>query len=194
MASSMVPVARELVFDIDLTDYDDIRNCCQGADICQKCWKFMALACKIIDVALREDFGYNHLLWVFSGRRGIHCWVCDASARILSTAERSAVAEYLQLISGSSHMAKKVHLPTIDKLHPSIKRAVDIIKSKFVDICVEGQGLLKSQSSLKKLLALIPDDNLRNRIQNNITNCLTEEDKWKVIVDELTNKSVSIKN
>jgi DNA primase small subunit len=92
------PVQRELVFDIDLTDYDGVRNCgCSGAKICPICWTFMQMACTVMHDGLKEDFGFQHIAWFYSGRRGIHAWICDEEARALTNEARSAVANYFEV-------------------------------------------------------------------------------------------------
>lgn len=48
------PLERELVFDIDMDEYDDVRTCCKGAQVCQKCWTFIAAAVKCINETLEQ--------------------------------------------------------------------------------------------------------------------------------------------
>lgn len=73
-----------------------------------------------INHAFSEDFGFQSILWVFSGRRGIHCWVSDYEARTLDSPGRGAVADYLCLIMGGDNQNKKVHLGS-ENLHSSIR-------------------------------------------------------------------------
>lgn len=116
--SAFKPLAKELCFDIDLTDYDDIRTCCDKANICKLCWQFITMAIKVVDVALREDFGFNHIMWVYSGRRGAHAWVCDKKARTMDDSKRRAIAGYLELVKGGANSGKRVNVSR--PLHPHI--------------------------------------------------------------------------
>lgn len=118
-SSHFRPLSKELVFDIDLTDYDEIRTCCVKANICRKCWTFMTMAIKVVDVALRDDFGFKHILWVYSGRRGAHAWICDKRAREMDDPKRRAVAGYLELIRGGAQSGKKVNVKR--PLHPHLR-------------------------------------------------------------------------
>lgn len=112
------PLAKELCFDIDLTDYDDIRTCCDKANICNLCWQFITMAIKVVDAALREDFGFKHIMWVYSGRRGAHAWVCDKKARTMDDAKRRAIAGYLELVKGGANSGKRVNVSR--PLHPHV--------------------------------------------------------------------------
>ncbi|XP_035513139.1 DNA primase small subunit [Morone saxatilis] len=181
---------KELVFDIDMTDYDDVRSCCSAADICSKCWTLMTIAIRILDRALRDDFGFQHLLWVYSGRRGVHCWVCDEAARKLSVAARSAVAEYLSLIKGGEEMVKKVVL--LDPIHPFIRESLDVVEQYFPQYALQDQDILGRKESVDKVLALVPED-VRKDLQQDFQNAKKPETRWKLIKEQAKRKQGTAK-
>ncbi|KAK1293062.1 hypothetical protein QJS10_CPB17g01200 [Acorus calamus] len=165
------PMERELIFDIDMSDYDDVRYCCSGADVCLDCWPLMTVAIKVMDRALRDDFGFDHILWVYSGRRGVHCWVCDRRARRLTNEQRAAVADYFRVYKGSENNAKKVSL-TGPVLHPFLARSyTDVLEVFFEKKLLCGQQLFSTQEKYEKILAIIPDEStaaeLHDRWQGN---------------------------
>lgn len=123
-----IPVEKEMVFDIDMTDYDNVRTCCEGAKVCPKCWKYMACATQVLNDVLINDFGFKAMLWVFSGRRGIHCWIGDEAARTMNNEMRAAVTEYLFLAVGNELGGG---LDLSYPLHPMLDRAYKYLNTKF---------------------------------------------------------------
>jgi hypothetical protein len=67
-----------------------------------------------------DDFGFEHRMWVFSGRRGIHCWVADKRARNLSSAARRAIVSFIDLKKGGNEVRKKINLHGTE-FHPSLE-------------------------------------------------------------------------
>uniref|UniRef100_A0A1B0CTD4 DNA primase n=1 Tax=Lutzomyia longipalpis TaxID=7200 RepID=A0A1B0CTD4_LUTLO len=167
LAQNLRFLQRELIFDIDMTDYDEIRTCCSGAAICQKCWKFMGVASEILNVALRDDFGFDNLLWVFSGRRGIHCWVSDLIARNLTAEVRGAVSQYLNLV-GRNDGSDRYDIDC-DYMHPRVQRALTTINSVFEEICLQDQDLFSNPDNIHKhLLRRIHDEALRSELKTKL--------------------------
>lgn len=162
-ATAFRPISKELVFDIDMTDYDEIRTCCDGANICHKCWTFITMAIKVVDTALREDFGFEHILWVYSGRRGAHAWISDKRAREMDDQRRKAVAGYLEVIKGGAQSGKKVHAKR--PLHPHLARSLEILKPYFSRTILEVQDPFSTDAGAEKLLALLPDRSLNDALR-----------------------------
>ena len=114
------PVQREFLIDIDLTDYEFLDCDVKKIETCDRCWPIMALAARVLNQMLVKDFGFEHLLFVYSGRRGIHCWSCDTRARVMSNDVRSAVADYLT----PKLNEKTGRLSIAQPMHPSLRRSM----------------------------------------------------------------------
>jgi DNA primase catalytic subunit len=114
---------RELIVDIDLNDYDHHRDpvCDCGAKrtCCDKCWEvFIArVAIPVIKYLFEDFFGFKEVMWVYSGRRGMHVHVQDPRAMRMTVTERRRII-YDTLIMGMGantdvrrHLLETVYRP-----------------------------------------------------------------------------------
>ncbi|KAM1209125.1 hypothetical protein ACFX2J_014702 [Malus domestica] len=100
----------------------------------------MTIAIKVIDTALRDDFGFSHILWVYSGRRGVHCWVCDGKARRLTNEQRAAIADYFCVYKGNENSQKKVSFPGLAP-HLFLARSYTGVLTEFFKKLLESKDI-----------------------------------------------------
>ncbi|PWI48945.1 hypothetical protein CEE45_04235 [Candidatus Heimdallarchaeota archaeon B3_Heim] len=103
-------IGHELVFDIDINDYDAVRkyvcDCTGAGQVCLRCWQLINVSISLIDETLRRDFGMNDIIWLFSGRRGVHGWVRDSNTFDLDRDQRQSIIDYLSIIKGEDETAR----------------------------------------------------------------------------------------
>ncbi|KAJ7600693.1 hypothetical protein C8J56DRAFT_14989 [Mycena floridula] len=186
--AAFTPLQRELVFDIDMTDYDPVRTCCSEAAICKRCWAFISAAVRVIDVAIREQFGYRHLLWVYSGRRGIHLWISDKEAMDLTDDQRRAMVNWLTVIPPGKEQGKKLNVRIGSRaLAPSLKEALDYLAVIFTDLILEDQDCFGSEEGYETLIQLIPDTKVQQALRSKWAEDpdRSSTDKWRDLKDQI---------
>lgn len=191
VSAPLTPLEKELVFDIDMTDYEDVMGDLatgSAVEVCDRNWQYMTTAVKVLDAALRCDFGFERILWVYSGRRGIHCWVADARARRMTNEQRVAVADYLYLrFEGRENAGRRQHEVTVP-LHPSLTRAKRIACDQtFRDFVLGEQGMLNTEERVKAMTSFIPNRAIADALCAKVAkaSALTGVEKWERIEKEL---------
>lgn len=108
---------REFIFDLDIDEYDLVRTCgCSGDMYCVDCWSLIQDAAIFIDKTMREDFGYSNIVWIFSGRRGVHGWILDREPRTFDQQLRVAILNYLTMIHDDKRSQAIEEIPSEAKL------------------------------------------------------------------------------
>ncbi|KAF9524030.1 prim-pol domain-containing protein [Crepidotus variabilis] len=182
---ALQPELRELVFDIDMTDYDPVRTCCSDADICKKCWPFISAAVKVLDRAIREEFGYEKLLWVYSGRRGIHLWISDKAAMELTDIQRKAVVGWLGVVQVGKDSSKKLNVRNAGTLPPSLQAALQELRTVFPALILRNQKLFASEEGYLDLLKCIPDSKMADKLSSKWEDSRgTSEERWEELLGE----------
>ena len=166
------PHRRELIFDIDLNDYDFLdlhegppdpngRPRPLSLEKCDYAWPVAGIAVKILTRILRDQFDFGDFLCCYSGRRGVHLWVLDERAMALDNDGRSAIASFVDLqlskckqraSMGQRHFAKTYHL---------METAYEL----FEDVLVAQMGVLcplEAREDFVVRLGLSDQDSMHN--------------------------------
>lgn len=141
---------------------------------------------QILDRGLREDFGFQHILFVYSGRRGVHAWVCDERARRLTDEQRSAVANYFAVYRGQEKGLAKLALGAEE--HPAVARAAELLQPLFLGRLLPEQRLLSTPERRETVLGyLLPQgEALAARVRRRWERCEADGDvaMWRALEEE----------
>ncbi len=88
----------ELVIDVDLTDFKEVREYCgcSSAKICcQTCWSVAMFGARIIRYFLMDLLLFEKVHFFFSGCRGVHIYILDDRAVKMDVTERKQLLDFM---------------------------------------------------------------------------------------------------
>ncbi|MDA9633362.1 hypothetical protein N9S81_00320 [bacterium] len=90
-------VGKELVFDLDLQDNPWAAGAKSDMQHNDRFMPLLFASANILQLLLKQVYGFTNFLAVYSGRRGIHLYVLDRRAFALTAEQRQAICESLCL-------------------------------------------------------------------------------------------------
>ena len=149
-AARTAPVAKELVFDLDLQDqpcatfFGVAKDDQEGNDVLLDC---VLLGARVLEEALRAAYGFEQCATFYSGRRGVHLWVLDARAFALTSEARSAVVASLRA-KGGTPLAQS----------PTFASAVDLLVAEFPKLACFREERYRRAFGDKLNIRLVPNE------------------------------------
>ncbi|MHA1305623.1 MAG: DNA primase catalytic subunit PriS, partial [Candidatus Heimdallarchaeaceae archaeon] len=158
-------VRRELIFDLDIDEYDLVRTCgCQGDEFCVECWTLIQDAVIFLEETMREDFGVEEIRWIFSGRRGVHGWILDRDPQYFDQATRTAILNYLSFIQDKKRSQSIDEIPNEAKLLRN--RIYSIIAKSYLSHTTP-EELKELADEVKAKLSLNKAKSIISQVRNN---------------------------
>ena len=173
----------ELVFDIDVTDFERYCLCTKQVDkkrACQSCWQHVEGASLVLSYILEQEWGISeeNILWVLSGMKGFHCIVNDKRFLFLTRKERTIL--FLQLQKNS--VKQLIQFASSLTLEFSSQ-----LENQFLVKSVLERSLLNSDSFQQACLSLIRTEYyaIYNALSVKWFNLRTasSEEKWKALLE-----------
>lgn len=169
----MVVERREFVIDIDLDDYGGIGK--DDLAACDRNWPLVAVGLEAVRQVLKEGFGFEHMLPVYSGRRGGHLWVCDERACQMNDEARGAVTNFLSPPEGKGKKWWVELVKHPNWMHISENLMVPFFRTVGVrDIKDRGLGLFELSFQRKAFLENI-HESIAKRIEADVCAAATPE-------------------
>lgn len=101
-----------------------------------------------------------------------------------------AIADFFQIIIGGAYVKRKVNLY---KIHPSVRRAIDIISPIFVSTFVEEQDILGNEQLIDKFTGLLPDTDSVKEVKTLFEKYKNSVERWEAFVDYANNQIQSVR-
>ena len=161
-----VSLRRELVIDIDVTDYAMLRLTKADRNGCDNAWSLVQLSVSILRTLLEDMYGFKKTLVFYSGGRGAHIWVMDKRAMDMGREEIDAVIWSLSIEHREGRRSRAYGMlgDVVDGVrhpdHPCFSASIDRCVDYFMTTgCAPkeegGLGLLGTLSDVQEFVNLM---------------------------------------